>query len=279
MFRNADLHCHSLQSDGVLTPEALAERAFERQVDLWALTDHDELSGVARARKAAASLGIAFLGGVEISVTWASRTIHVVGLGVDENNQTLQNGLAQMRQSREQRSHIMAQKLEQVGIPDAYAGALSYVRNPDLVSRTHFARYIVERGYGSSMQAVFDQYLSETGVAFVPTQWANLEEALTWIDAAGGVAVIAHPGRYKYTELEFDALFTEFKSLGGKAIEVNTGSHRPDQNAYYAKLANDYGFLASIGSDFHGPSESRVDLGTVTPLPKHVIPVWHVLDV
>lgn len=274
MFKNADLHCHSLQSDGVLTPEALAELASSRQVDLWALTDHDDVSGVARARAAATSLGIAFLGGVEISVTWAGRTIHVVGLGVDEHNQTIQDGLAQMRRSREQRSHVMAQKLERLGIPNAYEGALSYVRNPDLVSRTHFARYIVEQGHAPSMQAVFDQYLSETGLAFVPTQWATLPEALGWIDAAGGVAVIAHPGRYKYTELEFHELFTAFKALGGKAIEVNTGSHRPDQNTYYAGVANDYGFLASIGSDFHGPSESRVDLGTVAPLPKNVTPVW-----
>ena len=278
VFKNADLHCHSLQSDGELTPEALAQRAAQRQVDLWALTDHDELSGVASARAAAASLGITFLGGVEISVTWASRTIHVVGLGIDENNQTIQYGLAHMRKSREQRSHIMAQKLEDAGIPNAYAGALSYVGNPDLISRTHFARYIVDQGYGASMQAVFDQYLSETGVAFVPTQWATLTDALNWIDAAGGVAVIAHPGRYNYTELEFDALFTEFKALGGKAIEVSTGSHRPDQYAYYANVANDYGFLASVGSDFHGPGESRIDLGTVTPLPKHVTPVWHAFD-
>lgn len=272
---NIDLHCHSNISDGVLTPAAVAARAKANGVDVWALTDHDEIDGIAQARAAAAELDLQYLPGVEISITWAGQTIHIVGLQIDETNQQLIQGLATTRGGREARAHEMAAQLAAVGIPDAFAGALKFVGNPDLISRTHFARYIIELGVCKSVGEVFDNYLIEGKPGYIPHRWATLAQAVTWICDAGGVAVIAHPGRYQFSDLARDAFFDEFKQLGGTAIEVVTGSHTVDQYAYYAKVAKDYGFLASRGSDFHGPGESRIDLGALPALPDNLKPVWH----
>ena len=274
-MRNFDLHCHSNVSDGILAPASLAARAKARGVDVWALTDHDEVSGIAEARAAAAALGLAFIPGVEISITWAGQTVHIVGLQIDERNADLQRGLASTRSGRELRAREMAEQLAAVGIPDAFEGALRYAGNPDLISRTHFARYIIDRGVCHDVPAVFRHYLIEGKPGYVPHRWATLEQAVSWIRGAGGVAVIAHPGRYKFDAMAYDALFEQFRDLGGVAIEVITGSHTPEQYGEYAKVAQRYGFLASRGSDFHGPGESRVDLGELPPLPASVKPVWH----
>jgi 3',5'-nucleoside bisphosphate phosphatase len=274
---SADLHCHSHFSDGVLPPEMLAARAAERGVDLWALTDHDEVSGIATAQQAAKQHGMAFLAGAEISVTWLGRTVHIVGLGLDATDPTLLAGLQQTRSGRVNRAKGMADALAKLGMQGAYEGALKFVSNPELISRTHFARYLVEAGHCASMQQVFDQYLHDDGPAYVDLQWAKLEEAVSWIMSAGGVAVIAHPGRYKYSSLEFDTLFKSFKAAGGLGIEVNTGSHRPREYAQYAQVARDYGFLASIGSDFHGPDDGVFDLGSIAPLAADLKPVWQEL--
>ena len=274
---SADLHCHSHFSDGVLSPDMLAARAAERGVDLWALTDHDEVSGIATAQQAAKQYGMAFLAGAEISVTWLGRTVHIVGLGLDATDPTLLAGLQQTRSGRVSRAKGMADALAKLGMPGAYEGALKFVSNPELISRTHFARYLVEAGHCASMQQVFDQYLHDDGPAYVDLQWAKLEEAVSWIMSAGGVAVIAHPGRYKYSSLEFDTLFKSFKAAGGLGIEVNTGSHRPHEYAQYAQVARDYGFLASIGSDFHGPDDGVFDLGSIAPLAADLKPVWQEL--
>nr|WP_217344176.1 3',5'-nucleoside bisphosphate phosphatase [Noviherbaspirillum sp. L7-7A]MBV0878297.1 PHP domain-containing protein [Noviherbaspirillum sp. L7-7A] len=274
-MRNFDLHCHSNVSDGVLAPASLAARAKARGVDVWALTDHDEVGGIAEARAAAASLGLPFVPGVEISITWAGQTVHIVGLHVDERNPVLLAGLALTRSGRELRAREMAGQLAAAGIPDAYEGALAYAGNPDLISRTHFARYIIDRGICRDVPSVFRNYLIEGKPGYVPHRWASLQQAVEWIRAAGGTAVIAHPGRYNFDAMAYDALFSEFKDLGGTAIEVITGSHTPDQYEEYARVAQRYGFLASRGSDFHGPGESRVDLGALPPLPSSVKPVWH----
>lgn len=270
-----DLHCHSNVSDGLLPPEEVAARAKANGVGVWALTDHDEVGGVARARAAAQALGLQHVGGVEISVTWAGQTVHIVGLRIDETNRALVEGLAATRNGRERRAREIAQALDQYGICGAYEGALKHVGNPDLISRTHFARYLVECGQCGDTKEVFANYLTEGKPGYVPHRWATLEDAVRWIRGAGGVAVIAHPGRYKYSQTQFGALFDEFKQFGGAAIEVNTGSHTPEQYQEYAQVARSYGFLASMGSDFHGPGESRVDLGGLPPLPTGVKPVWH----
>ena len=273
-MRNFDLHCHSNVSDGVLAPALVAARAKARGVDVWALTDHDEVSGIAEARSAADALGLAFVPGVEISITWAGQTVHIVGLGIDEKNEELLRGLARTRSGRELRAREMSDQLAAAGIAGAYEGALRYAGNPDLISRTHFARFIIDRGICRDVPSVFRSYLIEGKPGFVPHRWATLEQAVGWITGAGGVAVIAHPGRYMFDAMAYDALFGEFQRLGGSAIEVVTGSHTPEQYDEYAKVAQRYGFLASRGSDFHGPGESRIDLGDLPPLPASVSPVW-----
>ena len=278
-MRNFDLHCHSNVSDGMLAPATLAARAKARGVDVWALTDHDEVGGIAEARDAAAALNLAFVPGVEISITWAGQTVHIVGLQIDERNEELRRGLASTRSGRELRAREMAEQLAAAGIPDAYEGALRHAGNPDLISRTHFARYIIDRGVCHDVPSVFRNYLIEGKPGYVPHRWATLQQAVGWIRGAGGVAVIAHPGRYNFDAMSYDALFEEFQRLGGAAIEVVTGSHTPDQYDEYAKVAQRYGFLASRGSDFHGPGESRVELGDLPALPASLKPVWHDWDI
>lgn len=270
-----DLHCHSNVSDGVLAPAAVAAYARKSGVDMWALTDHDEVSGIKAARQAAEELGMRFVTGVEISVTWANETVHIVGLKIDEDNRELVAGLAATRSGREARAREIAALLEEAGIPGAYEGALNYVANPDLVSRTHFARYLVEIGVCGSTSEVFRKFLTEGKPGYVPHRWATLAQAVGWIRGAGGIPVIAHPGRYKFSATAEGALFDEFSQLGGKAIEVVTGSHTPDQYGTYAEMARRYGFLASRGTDFHAPGEARIEFAELPPLPAGLTPVWH----
>lgn len=273
---NADLHCHSVVSDGTLTPEALAERAKANGVHLWALTDHDELGGQKRAKDAAHALKMDYLSGVEISVTWMNQTIHIVGLGIDVDHQGIIEGLRRTREGRGNRAQLMSDQLLKAGIPGAYEGALHYAGNHQLISRTHFARYLVEQGVCKDTEHVFKNYLVEGKPGFVPHQWASLEDAVAWIKAASGVAVIAHPGRYPFNSMQMEELYKQFKDIGGLGIEVITGSHSPDQYQTYGKVAQQYGFLASRGSDFHDPNESHIDLGVLPHLPDHLTPVWSV---
>ncbi len=272
---NADLHCHSTVSDGVLSPAELAARAQGQGVGLWALTDHDALDGLAEAEQAAARFGMDFMPGVEISVSWAGRTVHVVGLGIDAGHAPLRDGLAALREGRIARGRRIADRLIELGLPDTYEGALHLATNPGLLNRTHFGRYLVEQGLCANLREAFRRYLGDGKPGDVRTQWASLEDAIGWILGAGGKAVLAHPGRYTYDDTAQHALFDTFRQLGGKGMEVVTGSHRPDQYQTYARIARQYGFEASRGSDFHAPSESQVDLGTLPPLPADLLPVWH----
>lgn len=274
---NVDLHCHSTVSDGVLSPTEVAARAAGNGVNVWSLTDHDEVGGQEEAARAASELGMTYIPGIEISVTWAERTLHIVGLGIDPGNEAMNAGLNRIRDDRELRAHEMSDKLAQFGIMNAYEGALKYADNPNLLSRTHFARYIVETGHCKSMQEVFDKYLADNKPGYVAGEWASLEEAISWINQAGGIAVIAHPGRYKYSRSEFTTLYKTFKLMGGRGIEVVTGSHTVDQYHQYAHIARQYGFFASCGSDFHSPSESSMDLGKLPPLPSGLTPIWEEL--
>jgi predicted metal-dependent phosphoesterase TrpH len=274
---NADLHCHSVVSDGTLEPEALAARAKANGVELWALTDHDELGGQQRARNAAHAAGLPYLSGVEISVTFLDTTVHIIGLGIDSGDERLRQGLAATRGGREARAREMADELAKVGIDGTYEGALRYVGNPDLISRTHFARHLVETGFCADTHEVFRRFLVEGKPGFVPHRWATLKNAVTWIGAAGGVAVVAHPARYKFSPTEEYALFTEFKGHGGRGVEVVTGSHTAAEAERYAGTAREFDLLASRGSDFHSPDESRIDLGGLPPLPAGLTPVWDAL--
>ena len=271
---NVDLHSHSNISDGVLSPSDLVARAKVNGADVLALTDHDEIKGLSEARAAAESHGIKFVPGVEISTTWAGSTVHIVGLGIDETNQALIEGLAATRDGRIGRAQEMSRQLENIGIAGTYDGAMKLVSNPFLVTRKHFARHLVGAGVCKDIKDAFRRFLVEGKPGYMPHHWATLEEAVGWIVGAGGVAGIAHPGRYRFSDLVFGAFYEEFKYLGGTMIEVVTGSHTPDQYHKFAKVARDHGFHASVGSDFHAPGESRVDVGTLPRLPEGLVPVW-----
>lgn len=275
---NADLHCHSVVSDGTLTPEQLAQRAQANGVELWALTDHDEVGGQHRALAAAHAHGMKYLTGTEISVSFAGQTVHIVGLGFDPDNLALVQGLRATRGGREARAQEMAAQLAAAGIPGTFEGALNHVGNPDLISRTHFARYLVEIGACKDTSEVFRKFLTEGKPGFVPHRWASLQNAVQWIVQAGGVAVIAHPGRYSFTANEEYALFTEFKNHGGQGVEVVTGSHSTQEYVEYAGMAKEFGLAASRGSDFHSPDESHTDLGMLPWLAGDLTPVWELLS-
>ncbi len=272
---NADLHCHSTVSDGLLAPADVVRRAHENGVELLALTDHDELGGLAEARAAAAELGLGFVDGVEVSISWGDdQTVHIVGLGVDPEHAGLRTGLESIRSGRDSRAARMAAELDKVGIHGAYEGALKHVGNPALISRAHFARYIVELGHARDVKSVFDHWLAKGKPGYVNHAWATLEDGLRWIHDAGGIAVIAQPGRYRLSGAERLEMYGMFRDLGGRGIEVISGAHKADDVAEFAHIARKFGFLASRASDFHGPGESWIDLGKLPDLPDDLTPVW-----
>lgn len=262
-------------SDGQLRPADLAARAHARGVELWALTDHDELDGIAEARAAAQDLGLPFVTGVEASVSFAGETVHILGYGFDEAHPDLVAGLHGIRAGRRERARQMGESLARAGIPGAYEGACARAPNPELVSRTHFARFLVETGHCAHVHEVFQRFLKEGKPGFVPHQWGGLGEVLAWIRAAGGVASIAHPARYPFSPTAEYALFSEFKAHGGTGVEVVCGSHGLADVQRVTGLAQEFGLLASRGSDFHAEGESRIDLGDLPDLPGQLTPIWH----
>ena len=271
---DVDLHSHSTHSDGLLTPTELVVRAHAQGVKTYALTDHDELSGLAEARAEAHSRGMTFINGVEISVSWQDETLHIVGLNIDPEEASITAGLRELRAGRHIRAARIAADLERAGVDGALEGARRYARNPDLVSRAHFARYMVERGIVKDTSAAFRHYLTKGKPGYVDHLWATLAQAVDWITAAGGAAVIAHPGRYKLINKVREALLGEFRDLGGAAVEVVTGSHTTEQYATWARYAQRFGLKASAGSDYHGPGESHLELGRLPDLPYGLTPVW-----
>ncbi|MBK7814474.1 MAG: PHP domain-containing protein [Rhodocyclaceae bacterium] len=272
---NADLHCHSTVSDGLLSPTVTVRRAHGNGVDLLALTDHDEIGGLEAAAAMAGELGMRFINGVEISVSWGDdQTVHILGLGFDRQFTPLVQGLANVRGGRDSRARRIAAELDKVSIHGAYEGALKYVSNPALISRSHFARYIVELGHAKDVKGVFDWWLAKGKPGHVQHAWATMEEAVRWIHGAGGIAVVAHPGRYRLARAELARMLAMFKDLGGVGIEVVSGSNNEEHIRDHAHLARHHGFLASRGSDFHGPGESWIDLGRMPQLPDDLTPVW-----
>ena len=271
---NADLHCHSTVSDGLLSPADVARRAHANGVDLLALTDHDEVGGIDEAQAVAAELGLGFVPGVEISVSFAGETIHIVGLGIDHRHPELVAGLRQVREGRDARAARIGDELARVGIRGALEGARGFAGNPALVSRAHFARFLVTSGVMPDVKTVFDHYLVRGKPGFVEHEWAQLEEAVGWIRAAGGIAVVAHPARYRLSNADMKRLFDRFQAAGGEAVEVVSGAHTPEEAARFASEARRRGLLASRASDFHGEKESAVDLGRCNPLPPDLTPVW-----
>lgn len=271
----ADLHSHSLASDGALSPRDLVGRAQRQGVELFALTDHDTVDGLAQAQAAAREIGLRFVPGVEISVTWGGQTVHVVGLGIDPGHEALRAGLERVRSGRLARAREMGSQLAAVGIEGAFDGALALAGNPDLVSRTHFARYLVSIGQCADTRQVFRRYLVEGRPGYVPHRWATLADALQWIEVAGGIAVIAHPGRYRFDATQMTALLAEFKERGGAALEVATSNHGIHEAKRFARQAQAFGFEVSRGSDFHSPADGDVEIGRIDRLPSSLQPVWH----
>lgn len=271
---NVDLHCHSTASDGLLPAADVARRAFANGVDLLSLTDHDNLGGLAAARAVADEVGMGFVNGVEISIEWGGLQVHILGLGFTADDQALSDGLGAIRSGRVVRAQRMAAELEKIGINGAFEGAMRHAENPTLISRAHFARFLVETGVCKDVRSVFDSYLIPGRPGYVDHRWATLADSVGWITGAGGIAAVAHPGRYKFSKLQMRLLLSEFKEFGGQAIEVISGSHSAENVAVFGRYAREYGFLASCGSDFHGPGESYVDLGKLSPLPQDLKPVW-----
>ncbi len=268
-----DLHVHSHYSDGTLAPAALVARAHAARVEVLALTDHDCTDGLAEATAAARAVGMQLVPGVELSATWQELTVHIVGLGIRPDDESLRRGLARLVEQRRERARKIAHKLDRRRIPDAYQGA-ARLAGGAILGRAHFARFLVREGYVTSIGQAFKQFLLRGGAAYVPVQWATLEEAVGWIHGAGGQAVIAHPVRYKLSNGRLRKFLAQFKACGGVGIEVVCGGQAPSTNVHCAALAREFDLLASVGSDYHGPEMPWIEPGRLAPLPEGCVPVW-----
>lgn len=270
----ADLHMHSYISDGSLSPAAVVTRAFENGANLIALTDHDHTGGVAEAQKMAQDLGIVCVTGAEISVTWRKQSVHIVGLNFDLQDETLQSNLVNVRKGRLERLARMSERLAKKGLNGIYEGALALAPNPEMVGRAHIARFLLQNGQVKNMQQAFKKYLGEGKLGYVSHEWAQLEDAVYWITNAGGIAVLAHPGRYNISATALRELITQFKIAGGGALEVASSSHSLNERIHFALLADKFGLLSSCGSDFHIPGEGGRSIGNPPELPAICQPIW-----
>jgi len=272
----ADLHCHSRHSDGTLDVGDLFALAASRGVRLIALTDHDELSGLPSARQSAAQHQLTMVSGVEISTSWAGKSVHVIGLRIDDTHTGMVEALRKVRAERGRRANKMDEAFAAAGIPGVLDGARCYAPNRDLISRTHFARHLVDRGICSGVNEVFTRFMKPGKPGYVPHAWMPMADAIELIHAAGGRAVLAHPARFDAdATVGPEALVKAFATAGGDALEVVCAAHRPPEWAQYGALARKYGLLASTGSDFHSPTESRVKFGDLPLLSPSLTPVWH----
>ena len=271
-----DLHCHSTASDGALSPRALVLRAHSHGVTDLALTDHDTTGGLAEAQQAAADKGVRLIPGIELSCQWQNKCLHVVGLGIDPAYPVLAEATHNLQNIRLLRAEKMAEKLEKKGI----AGALDAVKKAageGMITRSHFADFLLSQHHVNSQQDAFDRYLAKGKSAYVPTPWAELEQVLGWITGAGGVAVLAHPLRYSLTASWMRRLLDAFKQMGGQGMEVVTGHYNPDEIYTLSSYAKRFGLAGSVGSDFHSPDNQWVELGKLAALPPGVLPVWDLL--
>ncbi len=265
-----DLHCHSTASDGLLAPAEVVARAAGQGVALLALTDHDTTTGLPEAAEAARRLGMGFVPGIEISTTWSHGTVHIVGLDIDPDHPRLRQGLEQLAEERARRAEVMIQRLARLGIVGAEAAIPG---DPRAAGRSHFARWLVDQGHAKDWRQAFKRYLGRGKPAYVPGRWATLAEAVEWIRSAGGVAVLAHPARYRLTHSKLTRLLTDFRTVGGTALEVVSSSHSEDDRRCMAQLAGRFALWASAGSDFHGPG-GFVELGRDLTLPRGCRPLW-----
>jgi hypothetical protein len=268
-----DLHSHSIASDGALSPTELVKRAYEKGVTVLALTDHDTTNGLAEAQQAAAELGMRLINGIELSASHLNQCLHIVGLNIDPNNPALSEGIAQQQKIRDLRAKQIAEKLEKKKIFGAYQFVTQAAGNGE-ITRSHFADFLLTHQHVTTQQEAFDRYLSKGKPAFVPTVWASLEETVAWIKAAGGVAVVAHPLRYKLSVKWMNRALAVFKQAGGQGIEVVTGRASLDEIRISQQFAEKHQLYASAGSDFHAPDNLYLELGRLAAMPAGLKPVW-----
>ncbi|MDD1621207.1 MAG: PHP domain-containing protein [Methylococcaceae bacterium] len=268
-----DLHCHSTASDGALSPSELVQRAHEQGVTVLALTDHDTVSGLEEARHAASIVGLRLIDGIELSASYQNQCLHIVGLNIDPRHPALVNGIARQQTIRAERAKKIADKLEKKRIPGAYQ-AVSLAAGNGEITRSHFADFLLANRYVTTQQEAFDRYLSKGKPGYVPTIWAGLEETIAWIKEAGGIAVMAHPMRYKLTAKFMNRALAAFKQAGGQGIEVVTGRASDDEIRFSRQYSVKHQLYASVGSDFHNPENQWLELGRLAELPNDLSPVW-----
>ncbi len=273
MAEKYDLHCHSTASDGGLPPAEVVQRAFNQGVTVLALTDHDTTAGLAEAGQVASQLGLRLIKGIELSACYQSQCLHIIGLNIDPGHPALIQGIAKQHAIRGERAKKIAEKLEKTRVPGAYA-AVTQAAGGGEITRSHFADFLLANGYVSSQQEAFDRYLSKGQPAYVPTVWAELQEVVAWIKQAGGVAVLAHPMRYKLSNKWMSRALAAFKQMGGEGIEVVTGRAGEDEIRLSRLYAEKHQLYASVGSDFHSPGNEYLELGRLAELPKGLEPVW-----
>jgi len=273
MTEKYDLHCHSTASDGTLSPTEVVERAQQQGVTSLALTDHDTINGQAEAAEAARKNNINFIPGIEISTTWENKCFHIVGLNIDPENQSLISNISQLQELRTERAKKIAYKLEKRRVPNAYEAVVKMAKG-GMITRAHFANFLLENNYVNTNQQAFDRYLGKGKTAFVSTVWADLHETVGWINQAGGTAVVAHPLRYKLTASWMRRFLSAFKEVGGQGIEVITGRSSAEEIRKSLAFANQFQLSASVGSDFHTPANQWVELGRLAPLPENTQAVW-----
>lgn len=268
-----DLHSHSIASDGALSPTELVKRAHEKGVTVLALTDHDTTNGLAEAQQAAAGLGMRLINGIELSASHLNQCLHIVGLNINPDNLSLSEGIAQQQSIRDLRAKQIAEKLEKKKIFGAYEYVTQVAGNGE-ITRSHFADFLLANQYVTTQQEAFDRYLSKGQSAFVPTVWASLEQTVAWIKAAGGVAVLAHPMRYKLSTKWMNRALAVFKQAGGEGIEVVTGRASLEEIRISQQFAEKHQLYASAGSDFHAPDNLYLELGRLAAMPVGLKPVW-----
>lgn len=271
-----DLHCHSNQSDGILSPDALLSRAKAKGVDVLALTDHDTIAGLASARQAADEQGVQLINGIEFSSQWGRNGVHIVGLGVDTSSSALAEAIQAQQDARSQRAVAIAERLHKAGFPDALTGA-QLLAGDALVGRPHFAHWLVSIGAVTNLNAAFKKYLGAGKPADVKYQWPDMATIVAWIHEAAGVAVLAHPCKYDLTRTRMCALIKDFAAAGGDALEIISGQQAAGVAEDLARIAETNDLYASCGSDFHMPDQPWQELGNFGVLPGRCRPVWQLL--
>ena len=274
MNYSCDLHTHTIESDGKYTPKELVDHAILAGIDVLAITDHDTTSGLDEAYQATTNKSIRLITGVELSVKWKEKNFHIVGLNIDPGNKILSEGLEKHRHERELRAIKIGQRLEKYGIPDAYAGAKQLAKN-NAITRNHFARFLVSRGLAKNIGDVFKHYLVKNKPGYVKTNWVSMEDGIHQIKDSGGIAILAHPLRYRLSGSWMTKLLAAFKDAEGDGLEIVTGNSTPDNMRTCAGYARRYDLIGSIGSDFHGHENNGPQLGKLKSMPDDIVPVWN----